>query len=125
MLAQGLGNLGGGREMDESVARIVRAAAVDTLPFRLTPGRGRTDFVDLDHRLRSPVSSLSLLGFFVYCGSSKPRRDRKGRPCRTQELAAATCAKNGIPVVLRTVFLGCDRLDLDGQTGQSAEDTDS
>jgi len=86
VLAQGLGNLGRGREMDETVARIVRAAPVDTLPFRLAPGRGRTDFVDLDHRSRSPVCSLSLLGFFVSCGSSKPGRDRNGRPLRTQGL---------------------------------------
>ena len=42
MFPQGLGNLRGGREMDEAVARVVRAAAVDTLPFRLAPGRGRT-----------------------------------------------------------------------------------
>src|SRR5262245_32526247 len=46
MLARGLGDLGGGGEMDVAVPGIIGAAAVDALPFGLAPGRSRADFVD-------------------------------------------------------------------------------
>src|SRR3954453_18732884 len=84
MLPQGLGNLGRSRKMDETVAQIVRAATIHALPFRLAPGRGRTDFVDLDHLLRRPVCPLSqllsLLGFLVFCGSQNPGATVKATP---------------------------------------------
>src|SRR5262249_9843110 len=42
MLPRGLGDLGGGREMDKTVAGIVGAAAVHALPLSLPPGGSGT-----------------------------------------------------------------------------------
>ena len=49
MLAKRFRHLGGGGEMDETIARIIRAAAIDTLPFGLAPGRCRANLVDPAH----------------------------------------------------------------------------
>jgi putative addiction module killer protein len=61
MFSRGFRDLGGGGEMNEPVAGIVRAAAKNALPLGLAPGRCGTDFID---RAQSSVSclSLSLLG---------------------------------------------------------------
>src|SRR6185437_4313575 len=49
MLPRRLRDLGGGGEMNEAVAQVVRTAPVNALPFGLAPGRGRADFVDRGH----------------------------------------------------------------------------
>ena len=48
-LPRSFGQLGSGREMDEAIARIVSAAAIEAQPFCLAPGGGRADFVDVAH----------------------------------------------------------------------------
>jgi hypothetical protein len=49
MLPRRLRDLGGGGEMNEAVAQVVRTAPVNALPFGLAPGRGRADFLDRGH----------------------------------------------------------------------------
>src|SRR5579871_6895424 len=49
MLSCGLSDLRCGREMDEAVADVDRAASEHTLPLRFAPGRCRADLVDLAH----------------------------------------------------------------------------
>ncbi len=72
MLAGGPGHLRRRGKMDEAVAQVVGAAAIDALPFGLAPGGSGADFVDFSHRAK-PVL-LSLLG---YLGR---RPNRIGRP---------------------------------------------
>src|SRR5260221_3264793 len=49
VLSRGVFDLGGGREMNEAVAGVIGASAIDALPFGLAPGRGRADFVNHGH----------------------------------------------------------------------------
>src|SRR5262249_45417870 len=78
MFSRGALDLGGGGEMDEAVARIVGAAAIDALPFGLAPGRGRADLVDEGH-VSEPVKLLvmfvkSLLGASWSLSNFQPYR---------------------------------------------------
>src|SRR5258708_2627834 len=63
MLPRGLGDLGSRGKVNKTVARVVGAAPVHTLPLGLAPGRGRADFVDRAHGSGVSCLSLSLLGF--------------------------------------------------------------
>ena len=72
MLARGPGHLRRRGKMNEAVAQVVGAAAIDALPFGLPPGRSGADFVDFSHRAEACL--LSLLG---YLGR---RPNRIGRP---------------------------------------------
>src|SRR5207245_8854677 len=67
-----LPDLGGRGEMDEAVTDVVRAAAIDALPFSLAPGGRGTNFIARAHE------SEMMAGVF------EPIRDRIGRSGLTQ-----------------------------------------
>src|SRR4249919_483051 len=83
VLARRLRDLGGGGKMNVSVAQVVAAPPVNSLPFGLAPDRGGSDFVDRGHVLRIRCLSLSLLGFSRANGRGT-RPDRKGGRALTQ-----------------------------------------
>src|SRR5262245_6749607 len=103
MFSRGFGNLRGCGEMDVAVPVIVGAAAIDALPLRLTPGRGRADFVDHAQASDSCLS-LSPLGFSP--GVPGSRADRIGGPRRLQAparyLAVQNCRKPPIAPIIPT-----------------------
>jgi len=49
VLPRGLADLRSGREMNEAVARVIGAAAIDASPFSLAPGGRRANFVNRTH----------------------------------------------------------------------------
>src|SRR5882757_3587389 len=118
MLPRGLRDLGGGGEVNEAVAQVVRTALVDALPFGLAPGRSGTDFVDRGHGVPDSLLVVVTLGIFPEIpgagadrnGGRPPTQASADRPWAVFPLPCPVhpsriCAKPPNKAIIRTYIL--------------------
>src|SRR5262245_12820080 len=81
MLGKGAGQLARGGKMDEAIALVVGAAAIDALTLGLTPSRSGANFINRGHR---SVGFRLAVGFSGFSGAARTAADRIGALRRLQ-----------------------------------------